>query len=95
LLACAGAPKANRRAATMPARARNAATMVATIQPVDLVVEVVGVVVGVDMMMIFFSFAVRTFRPAGHNFPAAAASTGSGEWRAHRLNMRSTDRGTP
>jgi hypothetical protein len=55
LLACAGAPKANRRAATMPARARNAATAVVTIQPVDLVVEAVGVAVGVDMMMIFLS----------------------------------------
>ena len=54
-----------------------------------------GVVVGVDMVVIFLSFAVRTFRPADHNFPAAAASTRSGEWRAHQLNMGSTDRGTP
>ena len=37
------------------ARARNAATAVATIQPVDLVVGAVGVAVGVDMMMIFLS----------------------------------------
>jgi hypothetical protein len=45
----------------MPARARNAATTVATIQPVDLVVGAVGVVVGVDMMVIFLSLWIRTF----------------------------------
>ena len=53
LLACAGAPKANSSAATMPARASPAATTVATIQPVDLVWVVV--VVGVDMVVIFLS----------------------------------------
>ena len=58
LLACAGDPKANSRAARMPARATLAATIVATIQPVDLVVgaAVVVVVVGVDIVVIFLSF---------------------------------------
>jgi len=56
LLACAGDPKANSRAARMPARATLAATIVATIQPVDLVVGAAVVVVGVDIVVIFLSF---------------------------------------
>jgi hypothetical protein len=80
LLACAGDPKAKNKAATMPARATPAATTVATIQPVDLVV---GVVV-VDMVVIFLSLRfgpsvplTTTFRqPPRPRDPANGGRTG-------------------
>ncbi len=75
----------------MPARARPAATIVATIQPVDFVVGAVGVVVGVDMIVIFLSLWFGLWCSVDHNFPAVITLPGSAEWWAYRLNAASTD----
>jgi hypothetical protein len=57
-------------------------------------VGAVGVVVGVDMIVIFLSLWFGLWCSADHNFPAVATLTGSGEWWVVRLNRGSTDRGT-